>query len=143
MASKSKMLRKLEMEVRKGNKEMRPALRERLRLMERTVRELRTQIRRLQNIRYQIKRTQIPLLEDLKLSERLVDTIKDLDKEMVQAVKAKDRAREKELTRRFRRRDSDAQTQMSNIGRRKRRMEDIEKRWVEVMKALDKLSKQK
>ncbi|GMG81949.1 hypothetical protein LNKW23_11620 [Paralimibaculum aggregatum] len=140
MASKSKSLRKLEAGVRDTNKRMRPEMRARLRQVERMVRDLRAQIRRLHNIRTQIKRNQIPLLEDLKLTERLIGTIKDIDKEHAEAVKAKNRLREKEMLRRYRRRDTDGAQMLRNLDKRSRKLEDIDEAWVAVLKELEKLS---
>ncbi len=141
MASKSKSLRKLERAVKDSDAVLRPQLRRRLRAMERMTRELRAQIRRLHAIRTLVKRTQVPLLEDLKLTRELIKAIQDIDAEIVAAHKAKSPAREKELGRRLRRRDADAGMRLKAIDRRRTKAEEIEKLWTDLQKDLARLSK--
>ncbi len=141
MASKSKNLRKLEKAIKDGDDQLRPQLRRRLRAMEKLRRELQRQIRQLHAIRTMIKRTQVPLLYELDLSRKLSKTIRELDDELAEAVKAKAKDREKELVRRMRRRDADAQSRLKDVERRAKKADEIEDRWEQVCKELLKLSK--
>lgn len=141
MASKSKNLRKLEKAIADGDERLRPQLRRRLRAMEKLRRELQRQIRQLHAIRTMVKRAQVPLLYELDLSRKLSKTIRALDAELAEAVKAKAKDREKELVRRMRRRDADAQSRLKDVERRAKKADEIEDRWEQVCKELLKLSK--
>ncbi|MGF1445133.1 MAG: hypothetical protein ACFBRM_02920 [Pikeienuella sp.] len=140
MPTKSKTLRKLEKAMKTGEKELQPQLRARLRNMERMVRELRKQIRQLYKIRTLVNRNHRFLGDDLKVARELVGRIQEIDKEWAEADKSKDKERAKEMWRRMRRRDVDANTRLGDLKRRTTRAELIETKWDEIRKALAKLA---
>ncbi|MEO0624865.1 MAG: hypothetical protein AAFU49_07050 [Pseudomonadota bacterium] len=139
MAFKSEKLKELNDQIAFGDRSSRRQLADGLKQVERLMRELRAAMRQASKIRTQIKRTSQHLGKDLYLAGQLSKKMTGLEQEIATAEKARDTARGRELNRRVRRRDKDAAERLGNLSRRTKAVEDIEKDYGEIIKALKKL----
>lgn len=140
MAFKSRKLKELDEQIAFGEKSNHKMLVEGLMRIERLTRELRGLIRRSGNVRTQIKRARRHLERDIHIAEMLSKTMHGLEKELVEAERGRDRERARELNKRVRRRDKDAELRLSYLARRTKAVKDMEKETAEILKVLRKLS---
>lgn len=140
MAFKSRRLKELQDQIALGEKSQRKQFVDGLMRVERLMRELRVLNRRSSKMRTAVKRATRHLDRDLHVAKQLASTMEGIETEIVQAERAKDKDRVRELNKRVKRRDRDAALRLTYLARRTKALSDMDKEMAEIAKALKKLT---